>query len=79
VVTRNDAGHETFNASEVVGAGAAAGISNLYYPSKERTLTNTVYKWSTNVGIDAASFMIREFWPDINRSLFHGDRPTTNH
>jgi hypothetical protein len=79
VVTRNDAGHETFNASEVVGAGAAAGISNLYYPSKERTLSNTVDKWSTNVGIDAASFMIREFWPDINHSLFHGDKPMANH
>jgi len=37
VVTRTDAGNDTFNASEVIGAGAAAGISNLYYPSKERT------------------------------------------
>ncbi len=31
-ITRTDGGNETFNASEVVGAGAAAGISNLYYP-----------------------------------------------
>jgi hypothetical protein len=29
VITRNDAGHDTVNISEVVGAGAAAGISNL--------------------------------------------------
>lgn len=79
VVTRNDAGHDTFNASEVVGAGAAAGISNLYYPSKERTLGNTVDKWTTNVGIDAASFMVREFWPDVNHWLFHGKEPMANH
>jgi len=79
VVTRNDAGHDTFNISEVVGAGAAAGISNLYYPSKERTTGNTVDKWTTNVGIDAASFIIREFWPDINHWLFHGDKPMANH
>ena len=72
VVTRNDAGHDTFNSSEVVGAGAAAGISNLYYPSRERTLGNTVDGWATNVGIDAASFVVREFWPDINHVLFHG-------
>ena len=71
VVTRNDAGHDTFNVSEVVGAGAAAGISNLYYPSKERTASNTIDKWSTNVGIDAASFVLREFWPDINHAVFH--------
>ena len=71
VVTRNDAGHETFNISEVVGAGAAAGIANLYYPSRERTTKNTVDQWSTSVGIDAASFVVREFWPDINHVLFH--------
>jgi hypothetical protein len=75
VVTRNDAGHDTFNFSEVVGAGAAAGISNLYYPRRERTFGNTADKWSTNVGIDAATFVIREFWPDINHALFHGDKP----
>jgi hypothetical protein len=71
VITRSDAGHDTFNFSEVVGAGAAAGISNLYYPSRERTFGNTVDKWSTNVGIDAATFIMREFWPDINHALFH--------
>lgn len=79
VVTRNDAGHDTFNLGEVVGAGAAAGISNLYYPRPERTFANTADKWSVNVGVDAASFVIREFWPDINHRLFHGDVPMANH
>lgn len=71
VITRNDAGNETFNSSEVIGAGAAAGISNLYYPSRERTFSNTASKWAINVGVDAASFVFREFWPDINKALFH--------
>src|ERR1700733_3183327 len=55
VVTRNDAGRDTFNISEVVGAGAAAGVSNLYYPSGERTFNNTASRWGLNVGIDAAA------------------------
>jgi hypothetical protein len=71
-ITRNDAGKDTFNASEIIGAGAAAGISNLYYPSHERTLSNTADKWSIDVGVDAAAFLVREFWPDINHALFHG-------
>jgi len=71
VITRNDAGHDTFNISEVVGAGAGAGVSNLYYPSKERTFSNTGSKWATNVGVDAATFLFHEFWPDINYALFH--------
>jgi hypothetical protein len=71
VVTRNDAGRETFNLSEVVGAGASAGISTLYYPSRERSLGNVGTEWGLDVGIDGASFLVKEFWPDINRRLFH--------
>jgi hypothetical protein len=71
VITRNDAGRETFNISEVVGAGASAGLSSLYYPTRERSLGNTGSEWGIDVGIDAASFVAKEFWPDINRRLFH--------
>jgi hypothetical protein len=70
-VTRSDSGHATFNAGEIIGAGASAGVSNLYYPSPERTFSNTATKWGTNVGIDAGTFMFKEFWPDINHALFH--------
>jgi hypothetical protein len=41
VITRSDAGTAAFNNGEVIGAGAAAGISNLYYPASERTFGNT--------------------------------------
>jgi hypothetical protein len=72
VVTRTDAGNETFNVSEVAGAGAAAGLSNAYYPASERTAGNTMGQWGLNVGIDAGTFWFKEFWPDINRKLFKG-------
>ncbi|GAC1426152.1 MAG: hypothetical protein NVSMB62_23530 [Acidobacteriaceae bacterium] len=72
VVTRSDSDKRTFNFGEVVGAGAAAGISNFYYPRSERTASNTISKWGVNVGIDAGTFVIREFWPDVNHYLFHG-------
>jgi hypothetical protein len=71
VITRADDGRETFNASEVLGAGMAAGISNLYYPAPERSVSKTMDKFGLNVGIDAATFMFKEFWPDINRKIFH--------
>lgn len=71
LITRTDSGGETFNASEIVGAGAAAGISNAYYPSPERTWTKTGQRWLLNVGLDAGTFMFREFWPNINSAVFH--------
>jgi hypothetical protein len=71
VITRSDSGAEVFNFSEVLGSGAASGISNLYYPSASRSFGNTGSQWGLDVAIDAASFWVKEFWPDVNRRLFH--------
>jgi len=73
VVIRSDAGGDTFNFSEIVGAGAGAGISNLYYPRRERTFKNTAETCGLNVGIDGATFVVREFLPDVMHALFHRD------
>ena len=70
-ITKTDSGKRTFNFSEIVGAGASAGLSNYYYPRPERTLDNTINKWGVNVGIDVASFFFREFSPDIYHAMFH--------
>ena len=72
VITRSDSGNEVFNISEVVGAAAQAALSTTYYPQSERTAGQAGTQYGTSLGIDAASFMVREFWPDINRKLFHG-------
>lgn len=71
LITRTDSGGETFNAAEIVGAGAAAAISSAYYPSQYRTWTKTGQRWLTSVILDTATFAAKEFWPDIN-SIFHG-------
>jgi hypothetical protein len=71
IITRTDSGTETFNASEVIGAGAAAGISSAYYPSQYCTWTKTGQRWLTNVTLDGATFVVREFWPDIHSAFRH--------
>ena len=68
-ITRSDSGHNTFNSGEVVGAAAAAGISNLYYPQGERTARNFVDKYAVNIGIDAASYFVKEFYPEITNAF----------
>jgi len=70
VITHSNSGTEVFNVSEVFGSGAAAGISNLYYPSASRSVGATGSQWALDVGIDAGTFWFREFWPDINRHVF---------
>jgi hypothetical protein len=72
LVTRTDSGGSSFNFSEIVGNGAGAGISNLYYPASQRTWTKTGQKWLTQVAIDGVFNVFKEFWPDINHTVFRG-------
>jgi len=69
-VTRTDSGHSQINYSELIGSATAAGISTFtYHPVGERNLSNAVSVWGSEVGYDALTYVIREFWPDIRRKL----------
>lgn len=69
-ITRTDSGHSTFNASEIFGSAFAAGISTYsYHPGNDRTLSNTASVWGTQMGQDAISAMLKEFWPDLRRKF----------
>lgn len=70
LITRTDHGAMSPNISEIVGNGASSGISDLYYPSPERTWTKTGQRWITQIGLDGFSNLIKEFWPDVNARLF---------
>jgi hypothetical protein len=70
LITRTDSGGSSLNFSEIIGNGVGAGISTSYYPSRERTWTKTGQKWVTQIGLDGAFNILKEFWPDLNRIVF---------
>jgi hypothetical protein len=74
LVTRTDSGKKQFNYSEIAGNALAGAISNIYHPQQDRTVSNTVSVWWTEVAWDAAGFEMKEFWPDLRRYL-HKKRP----
>jgi hypothetical protein len=71
-ITKSNSGKSTFNFSEIVGAGAAAGIGNTYYPSESNPWVKTYQRWGTQVGLDGVFNALKEFWPDINQAVFRG-------
>jgi hypothetical protein len=71
-ITRTNSGGSTFNLSEIVGAGAAAGIGNAYYPAQSNQFVKTYQRWGTQVGLDGVFNVLKEFWPDIDQKLFRG-------
>ena len=72
LITKTDSGGRGFNFSEIIGNGAGAGVSDLYYPAAERTWTKTGQKWLTQVAVDGVFNILKEFWPDIDRAVFRG-------
>lgn len=74
-VVRTDSGHRRFNISEIVGNAAAGGISNIYHPPEDRTVSRNLTTWGMLIMWDGVSNEMREFWPDIRRKVFHKSSP----
>ena len=72
VITKSRSGEAQFNVSDIGGNALAAAVSNLYYPSNDRSTVQTLTRWGTQVMWDAVSNELKEFWPDIRRKV-HGD------
>ncbi len=70
LVTRTDSGNARFNFSEVVGNCAATAISNAYNPDT-RDASENLEKLGMQLGTDAISNVLKEFWPDVKRRLHH--------
>ncbi len=71
IITPDYHGHNSFNASELLGRGIAQGISLAYYPSQTRTFGGIASKYGFAIGRDALTNSFREFWPDIATHVLH--------
>ena len=67
-ITRTDSGKHQFNYSEVLGGAASLAISNAYHPDG-RGFTDNAQRYGVQLGFDAASNVLKEFWPDLKRKL----------
>ncbi len=70
LITRKDNGRSSFNYSEVVGNGIAAGIADFYYPAAQRNVGETGEKLGIQIISDSAFNVLLEFWPDMKRLVF---------
>jgi hypothetical protein len=74
--THKDSGGTQFNYSEVCGNATAVAISNAYYPDN-RTASDAVSRLGTQLSVDMASNVLKEFWPDITRKFSKKRRSST--
>jgi hypothetical protein len=71
--THTDSGRTQFNYSEILGNSTAVAISNAYDPD-HRNATDAEAKLGIQLGVDMASNVLKEFWPDVSRKFFRKHR-----
>jgi hypothetical protein len=69
IISKTDSNHNTLNVPELLGSGASAAIGTMYYPADERTASSVRDRFVTQVSFDAASSVLKEYWPDIRQLL----------
>ena len=74
-VTHNDSGHRSFNFSEIGGNATAAAISQAYHPDN-RDAASAASSFAVQIGVDMASNIMKEFYPDLRRALSRKHRRT---
>lgn len=74
-IARTDSGHNRFNYSENIGNAAAAALSNVYHAPEDRTLGRNLGTLGMLDMWDGVSNLMKEFWPDIRRKVFHKNNP----
>jgi hypothetical protein len=74
-IAHEDAGGQTFNWSNSLGALTAGSISNAYYPSADRGFGLTVGRAGIALLYGSLGALGSEFWPDISRKLHHQKKP----
>ncbi len=75
VLTHQDSGGTNFNLSEILGNSAAVAISNAYYP-ENRNAPDAIMKLGTQIAVDMAGNILKEFWPDIARKFSRKNQQT---
>jgi hypothetical protein len=68
VITHGDNGRTQLNASELLGNATAVAVSNAYY-ADNRDASDASIKWATQLSVDAAANILKEFSPDILRKF----------
>ena len=73
-VCHTDKGGRMFHFSNLLGAFTSGGISNAYYPEADRGFGLTMSRSGIALMYGSLGGLLSEFWPDIDRKVFHKDK-----
>lgn len=71
LITHNDKGGETINASRILGGTASQALADLYVPGMNQGMRPIANRVAFDAARDASMNLVHEFWPDIRRKVVH--------
>jgi hypothetical protein len=70
-IMRNDEGRDVVAWSRLVGPLMAESLANVYWPERNRTVGDTLFRYGVDLATRAGGNMLREYWPVVYRKLGH--------
>jgi len=74
-IMRNDDGREVVGWSRLGGPLMAEGLANVYWPDRNRTVEDTLFRYGLDLASRAGGNMLREYWPVLLAKISHAPRP----
>lgn len=77
-LARSDDGRDVVSWSRLGGPLLAEGLANLYWPERNRTVGDTLFRYGLDLASRAGGNMLREYWPVLLQKISHSPRPGRN-
>ncbi len=78
-IMRNDDGHDGVSWSRLGGPLLAEGLANVYWPDRNRTAGDTLFRYGLDLASRAGGNMLREYWPVFLARISHTSQPASGH
>jgi hypothetical protein len=74
-IMRSDDGRDVVAWSRLGGPLMAEGLANVYWPDRNRTVGDTLFRYGLDLASRAGGNMLREYWPVLLAKIRHAPRP----
>jgi len=78
-VSRNDQGQRVANLPGLLGPLLGEGLANVYWPDRNRTVGDTLFRYGLDLAVRSAGNMFREYWPVISAKVRHDSERSIPH
>lgn len=70
-IMQNDDGRSVVAWSRLLGPAMSEGLANVYYPNRNRTVGDTLFRYGLDLASRMGGNMLREYWPTLLAKMSH--------